>query len=421
MGEVLFIGDDFTGASDCLSTYARFGWTTNLMVDPHECIAGAANCDSPGIPTDLRSLSPGDAGKQIHRLWPTIVKLDPRIIHYKVCSTFDSSPDTGSIGANVAELAARFAPDVIGVIGGQPSLRRYCVFGNLFASSLDGDIHRIDRHPVMSVHPVTPMTEGNLITHLAVQGLNELQACFLPDLADTNGIVAKLRNGPVFFDAVSDADLAMIGRALRAVGGRQLLIGSSSVAEVLAGAAPKTCVPSEMPRPTSDKMFVFAGSRSSSTRAQIAAATGYRLVPLGPDALLSGAGLAASIDLLDSGEAVLAHLVPGADYGVSPSALADLSVSFVSNLLDKVDVGYLGLAGGDTSSRICGNLGFSALDFWRQIGSGVCVCTSRHAAAHRRNMRVMLKGGQMGEIEIFDRFAAIKASHSSPDACVLIS
>ena len=408
MAGVLFIGDDFTGASDCLATYARFGWSTSLMVDPNPEVAGASTFDAPGIPTDLRSLSPDDARQEIARLWPAIAKLDPRVFHYKVCSTFDSSPETGSIGANVSEIATRFAPDVVAVIGGQPSLRRYCAFGNLFAATLDGKIHRIDRHPVMSAHPVTPMTEGNLITHLSAQGLDGLQEAFLPELPDTDALAAKLRNGPVFFDTASNEDLAHIGRALEAAGGRQLLVGPSSVAEILAGLSPKKSVPAEVARPTSDRLFVFAGSRSSSTSAQIAAAKGYRVVELRPDALVSGSGLAETADLLEAGHAVLAHLVPGADYGVGPGTLADLSVGFVSTLLDRVDVGYLGLAGGDTSSRICGNLGFLALDFWRQIGSGVCVCTTRHASPRRHDMRVMLKGGQMGEIDIFDRFMALK-------------
>ena len=235
MPGVLFIGDDFTGASDCLATYARFGWSTSLMVDPSPEAVGAATFDAPGIPTDLRSLSPGDACQEIARLWPAIAKLDPQVIHYKVCSTFDSSAETGSIGQNVSEIAARFAPDVVAVIGGQPSLRRYCAFGNLFAATLDGKIHRIDRHPVMSVHPVTPMNEGNLITHLSAQGLDRLQRAFLPELSDTVALAAKLRKGPVLFDAASNEDLADIGRALEAAGGRQLLIGSSSVAEILAG------------------------------------------------------------------------------------------------------------------------------------------------------------------------------------------
>ncbi|MBV5333578.1 four-carbon acid sugar kinase family protein, partial [bacterium] len=48
---------------------------------------------------------------------------------------------------------------------GAPFLRRYVAFGNLFARA--GDItYRLDRHPTMSNHPITPMTEGDLRLHL---------------------------------------------------------------------------------------------------------------------------------------------------------------------------------------------------------------------------------------------------------------
>jgi uncharacterized protein YgbK (DUF1537 family) len=410
MADVLFIGDDFTGASDSLSTYARFGWNASLLIDTDLASSGANAFDAPGIPTDLRSLRPDDARREIGRLWSMIEKLDPRIIHYKVCSTFDSGPEIGSIGANLSELAGRFDPDVFAVIGGQPSLGRYCAFGNLFAAAMDGNIHRIDRHPVMSAHPVTPMREGNLITHLEAQGLHGVRSAFLPELPDSEALVAKLRKGPVLFDAVSNADLRHVARALEGAGGRQLLVGASSVAEILADASPKDISRAAVTLPASEKLFVFAGSRSSSTQMQIEAATGYRIVELSADALRGGSGLAETAKLLGAGHAVLAHLGPGVNYGIGPSSLADLSVGFVSELINQVDIGYLGLAGGDTSSRICRGLGFTALDYWHTIGSGVCVCTARHESSERKNMRVMLKGGQMGEIDIFDRFAAFRTT-----------
>ena len=248
------------------------------------------------------------------------------------------------------------------------------------------------------------------MTHLANQGLYGLQAAFLPDLCDHSMLVARLREGPVFFDAVSERDLSNIGLALETVGGRQLLVGASSVAEVIGGTSMKSNAPTIIPPPISDRLFIFAGSRSSSTQAQIGAATAYSIVELDPAALRNGAGLAEAERLLFADHAVLVHLVPGADYGTDPSGLADLSVVFVKTLLDRVDIGYLGIAGGDTSSRICGKLGIVALDFWRTISPGVCVCTAKHGSSARMNMRLMLKGGQMGDIDIFDQYAALRTS-----------
>ncbi len=53
-----------------------------------------------------------------------------------------------------------------------PVLDRYCMFGNLFARmgiGSNGKIYRLDRHPSMSKHPVTPANESDLRLHLEKQ------------------------------------------------------------------------------------------------------------------------------------------------------------------------------------------------------------------------------------------------------------
>src|SRR5438067_10399171 len=63
-------------------------------------------------------------------------------------------------------FASRFVPLVVGA----PSLGRYCVFGNLFARcGAESEPFRLDRHPSMSRHPITPMDEADLRLHLAKQ------------------------------------------------------------------------------------------------------------------------------------------------------------------------------------------------------------------------------------------------------------
>ncbi len=54
------------------------------------------------------------------------------------------------------------------LIVGAPQLKRYTAFGHLFAA-YQGQVYRIDRHPVMCRHPVTPMDEADLAVHLAKQ------------------------------------------------------------------------------------------------------------------------------------------------------------------------------------------------------------------------------------------------------------
>ncbi|WP_371079435.1 four-carbon acid sugar kinase family protein, partial [Salmonella enterica] len=82
-----------------------------------------------------------------------LAALGAPIVQYKVCSTFDSSPEVGSIGQaielGVQHTHAHWSPMVVGA----PRLQRYQVFGHLYAAA-QGEVWRIDRHPTMSRHPV---------------------------------------------------------------------------------------------------------------------------------------------------------------------------------------------------------------------------------------------------------------------------
>ncbi|MCA0961984.1 four-carbon acid sugar kinase family protein [Salipiger bermudensis] len=400
---IVFIGDDFTGASDSLATYERAGMSTRMVLGD----AGNDGLEALGLPTDLRSLAPERARDEIASLWPRVAAEAPEVIHFKVCSTFDSAPEVGSIGAVTQELIDRFSPDVVAVIGGQPSLGRHCAFGTLFARGPDGETHRIDRHPIMSRHPVTPMREADLRRHLAAQGLTGLDLISISDLRDPASAARTLRTRPALIDATHPDDLTRITEVLRLAGGRQLLVGASSVAEIL-GAGTDRAASAHLPLPASNNLLLFAGSRSQTTSAQVAEAKSYTRLPLTPEALRSGALIAQAQRLLSTGTPTLVHLLPDADYGLSPDGLADRCAAFVATLLEGTEIGYLGLAGGDTSSRICAQLGFEALAFEHGLAPGVCICLASHPSPRRDHMRIMLKGGQMGERDLFDRFAATR-------------
>ena len=96
------------------------------------------------------------------------------LIHYKVCATFDSSPKVGSIG-HAADIAFDVIRPPFGVIvQGVPIIGRYVVFGNHFTTVGDRT-YRLDRHPMMSSHPITPMDEGDLRLHFAKQTAKKVE------------------------------------------------------------------------------------------------------------------------------------------------------------------------------------------------------------------------------------------------------
>src|SRR5699024_84680 len=132
--------------------------------------------------------------------------------------------------------------DLTAIIGGQPSLGRYALFGTLFATVGPSGPHRIDRHPVMKRHPITPMNDADLRNHLADPGwdrmvLMDYRTCLAGDEQMRNALNEQLRSGyrRIFFDVSSTADIARIGRLLWCMSHdkRLLCIGASSVAECL--------------------------------------------------------------------------------------------------------------------------------------------------------------------------------------------
>ncbi|WBU52063.1 four-carbon acid sugar kinase family protein [Paracoccus sp. SCSIO 75233] len=407
---VVFVGDDFTGASDSLARYAMAGWRTRLLVGENAPVEEPL--DALGIATDLRAETPAGIEAGVERIWPLIAAANPARLHLKICSTFDSSPTIGSVGAMVKALASRFRPDITAVIGGQPSLGRYLAFGHLFAQGPDGQVHRIDRHPVMAQHPVTPMQESDMRLHLAAQSLAPLNLITTSDLAEPLAVAATLRAGPTIFDVGQQGDLARIADILDLVRGRQLLVGASSVAEMLTDNSAAASAP-EAPPPMHRGILLFAGSRSSITRAQVEA---FRMGPTlraGPAEICDPVSLIdACVDELSHNRPVLVSLDPDASYSLSASALADQSVEILSQILAQAEIGYLGIAGGDTSSRICSGLGFHSLEFHHQISAGVSICIGRHENEAMNRMRLMLKGGQMGGDLLFDDFCGF-AGHRS--------
>ncbi len=167
-----YYGDDFTGSTDVMESLARAGLRTVLFLQPPTSrqLAKFPGLRAFGIAGGSRSMSPLQMERELPPAFQALKASKAAFIHYKTCSTFDSSPAVGSIGRAI-ELGRRvFGNRMTPLVVGVPVLGRFVVFGNLFArSGLDAEPSRLDRHPTMSRHPVTPMDEADVRHHLARQ------------------------------------------------------------------------------------------------------------------------------------------------------------------------------------------------------------------------------------------------------------
>jgi len=394
----VFIADDFTGASDTLATLSRGGLRARLFRDvPSK--ADVVGLDAWGIATDARALGRTEIDLLAARIGRGIAAFAPAFVHVKICSTFDSSLEHGNIARWALGLADATGVRDIAVIGGQPSLGRYAAFGTLFARAPDGAIHRIDRHPIMSCHPVTPMHEADLLRHLAALGLNDLHLVL-------RGAVGAAF--PRFYDAVEQADVAAAGRDLLAAQRSLVVMGASSVAEAWLAAQPARNTPRTHARPEhkiTGPIFAFAGSRSSLTLSQIGAAESLARLPVAPkDMVIDGearrAASAWAQERLGRGQNCLIYLTAETAADVTPARLAQESARFTDEVLRAARPKGLVVAGGDTSSAIVKRLAPDYLDYAGALCPGVPILRAR---LQGYDLSLALKGGQMGEVDFFAR------------------
>ncbi|BAO92763.1 four-carbon acid sugar kinase family protein [Caballeronia cordobensis] len=412
-----FYGDDFTGATDTLANLACAGLRAMLFVDTSTParVAALGPLDAIGVAGAARALAPPAMRAELERIGALFAALGVRMMHYKVCSTFDSAPDVGNIAVAIDSLRRHFGNALVPVVGGQPNLGRYCAFGNLFATAGGAQAHRIDRHPAMSRHPVTPMQEADLRLHFQRLGADvgslDWRVYALPDAALSDAI-DRTGSAPVLFDVLDDAHLLRIGRVMHERSARtpMLAVGASSVAQAwaMAAAGQREMTASPSLEAARSPVFVLAGSLSPMTEKQIEAAHSYRRVELDPcamqDASYRDQRRAQIADGLRAGRHMLAYTRRApADMEADASPLAARCADLLRDVVAEIRPKRIGIAGGDTSSFGVQALRPWGLSYLAPLDQGVTVCRVHSDEAATHGIEIMLKGGQMGGAGCFER------------------
>ncbi|HEX6361591.1 MAG TPA: four-carbon acid sugar kinase family protein [Albitalea sp.] len=446
-----FYGDDFTGSTDALEVLAFAGLRTALFLAPPtpDALAKFGTLDAIGVAGDSRAMTPGEMDERLPRVFDALAKVGAPLVHYKVCSTFDSAPSIGSIGRAIEIARLRFGAAPVPIVAATPALQRYCAFGHLFArSATDDQVHRIDRHPIMSVHPVTPMDESDLRVHLARQAPLSIASFAFPQLekgrsAADEHLRALLATGAdgVLFDGLSAAHLTEVGRLLERMGRDappRFVVGSSGVEYALtqwwreAGDVSATAPDHERFAPV-DRVLAVSGSASLLSARQIDAAVqaGFAQLPVDAAGLLDErrwqaaaqelAGAAAR--LLREGRSVIAHTARGPKDPRIEDGIAALVAQgcardhagheagrllgrrlghVTAQILDRAPIRRLLLSGGDTSSQVTQALAPQALVIAARLSPGAPLCRMVSDRPSLDGVEVALKGGQMGDGDFFE-------------------
>ena len=417
MLRLAYLADDFTGATDALEVLARAGLRTKLFLDPPSA-AQCAGLDAVGVAGLSRSLAPAAMEAVLRPAFTALKALGPRHVHYKVCSTFDSSPTIGSIGRAIDVGMEVFGTQPVPLLVATPALGRYCAFGHLFARygiGSAGAIYRLDRHPSVSKHPVTPMTESDLRVHLAKQTNRKIGLLSVPELealAPGNEAVA-LRSGfantdIVLIDGLNETHLLRAGAIIDglATGGPLFSVGSSGIESALVAHWQAVGPVSDRPKgqsktgPTSPTL-ILSGSCSPVTAGQIdqALANGFAGVALDPTGGGNPAAIAAA---LRSGHPVIAYTSRGQASGTVPAdQLGTMLGQLARAVIAQSPIKRLIVAGGDTSSYAARALGIESLEMLAPLAPGAPLCRATAPGSPVDGLEVNFKGGQVGAPDYF--------------------
>jgi uncharacterized protein YgbK (DUF1537 family) len=377
------IADDFTGATDVASMLVGAGVPTVQVL-------GVPSGDLPPagavvIALKTRTVAAKDAVDQSLRALQALRHAGARHVYFKYCSTFDSTPQ-GNIGPVTEALMRALGVEFTIACPALPANGRTVYQGHLFVGE------QLLSDSGMREHPLTPMTDANLVRVLQAQ--TSLAVGLLP--------WSVVRRGPeavgeamrqlhaqgkaiAIADALDDEDLATLGEACAEW---PLVTAGSGLAPGLAAAWARRGwlrpdAAAAVLAPMRGAAAVIAGSCSPATRAQVRdwLQRGHMGIRLDPLALHEGRQTLDAV--LGQARAGLAHgpvLVYATDEPARVAAVQEaLGMATASTLTESalahvarglVDGGVrrLVVAGGETSGAVVQALGVQRL----RIGPAIC-------------------------------------------------
>lgn len=408
------IADDFTGATDLANNLVRAGMrvvqTIGVPTTPL-----SADVDAVVVALKSRTIPAAEAIAQSLDALKWLQAQGAQQIYFKYCSTFDSTPE-GNIGPVTEALMDALGTDFTIATPAFPDNGRTVFKGYLFAGNV------LLNESGMQNHPLTPMTDANLVRVLQAQtkrkvGLIDYKTIALGEAAIRERIAALRAEGVgvAVVDATSNDDLHLLGPALKDM---PLVTAGSGVAIGLpANFGLKPSLQASQLPAAYGLQAVVSGSCSLATNTQVAhfKATGQPALAINPASLMNGQSdavvqqvLAWAAPLLRDGPVLVystaepdAVKAVQAQLGVAQAgALVEHALASVARGLLDLGVQQLVVAGGETSGACVQALGIAQLQIGPQIDPGVPWC---HAASSKGGVHITLKSGNFGTEDFFTK------------------
>jgi uncharacterized protein YgbK (DUF1537 family) len=356
------IADDVTGATDLASALVRAGMPTIQLID----VPASVETDADAVVVALKSRTApvADAVRDSVASLRALRAAGAERFYSKVCSTFDSTPQ-GNIGPVADALLDELGYDRALVCPAYPANGRTVYMGHLFVRD------RLLSESPMREHPLTPMTDPDLVRVLAAQTRRPVSLL-------RHGEPFRIAAGYTVADAIDDDELRVLAAAAKDL---PLLVGGSGLAQGLPRAYGYDRGAAAVDR-VDGPAIVLAGSLSEATREQVRR--------------LASSHRTFTVDEYDGyrGETILVH--SGERRSGAP---ADVEAAFAAVARDAAAHGArrFVVAGGETSGAVVRALGVRALAVGDEIAPGVPWMTT----LDEPRLSFALKSGNFGGPDFF--------------------
>lgn len=409
------IADDFTGGTDLAGMLVKGGMRTVLLVDLHDDLV-LPDVDAIVIALKSRTIPADQAIEHSLQALQYLQKAGCRQFYFKYCSTFDSTSD-GNIGPVSEALIEALDADFTIACPAFPTNGRSVYNGYLFV----GDV--LLSESGMRDHPLTPMTDANLVRVLQAQTRGRVGLIRQADVAQGPDAIrtaqaALLNDGCrlAIADALSDDDLLALGRACEQM---PFVTGASGMAWGLAdnyrrqGLLPGAEDAAQLPK-TSGRRAIIAGSCSVATQRQVQVAHDHMpTFQIDVPRLIQGADIVrealdwAAQQAYDNPVLIYSTAKPEdvraiqEHSGVSRSgeqieaALANIAQGLISLGIDQMIV-----AGGETSGAVVQALDVAGLQIGLEIDPGVPWTVAMRLQGEAP-LALALKSGNFGSDDFF--------------------
>jgi len=408
------IADDFTGATDLANNLVRAGMRVVQTIGTPDA-ALDTDADAVVVALKSRTVPAAEAIEQSLAALRWLQVQGAQQIYFKYCSTFDSTAQ-GNIGPVTEALMKALGTGFTIATPAFPDNKRTVFKGYLFA----GDV--LLNESGMQNHPLTPMTDANLVRVLQAQ--TKQKVGLIDHVVVTQGadaVRARMTElqaqgvGMAIVDAVSNADLLRMGPAFKDM---PLLTAGSGVAIALPanfGIAPSVLA-AELPA-ASGLQAIVSGSCSVATNQQVMdfIKTGRPALAIDPLRISAGVDVAAEalawadqhiasgpVLVYSTAEPSAVRAIQGKLGVEQAGAMVEHTIAAIARGLVQRGARQLIVAGGETSGACVQALGIAQMRIGGQIDPGVPWCFAVSDVAPQ-GLHLTLKSGNFGTADFFSK------------------